>query len=250
VSSLGIAAIVLGCTVTGILLGLVLRQTLPDHHTRDESKDVTKTATGMMATLVALIIGLLVSSAKSSFDAANGAVTQSGAKVITLDHILGRYGPDAAPIRPLLHKTVETAVHRIWSSESAAVSSAEGPSGFELVYDKVRDLKPQSESDNYLKSQALQLSSDLMQSRWLLIEQSQSELPTAFLVVLTFWLTVLFAGFGLLAPRNLTALSSLGICALSMAGAVYLILELSHPLEGSIKVSSGPLVKALNVIGK
>jgi hypothetical protein len=84
----------------------------------------------------------------------------------------------------------------------------------------------------------------------MLIEQSQTALPRIFLVVLAFWLTVLFAQFGLLAPRNLTALSALLICALSMSGAIFLILELNQPLEGTIKVSSAPLHKALLLIGK
>jgi hypothetical protein len=84
----------------------------------------------------------------------------------------------------------------------------------------------------------------------MLIEQSQSNMPMAFLVVLTFSLTVLFADFGLLAPRNPTATLALFICAISMSGAIFLILELDHPLEGVIKVSSAPLLKALSVIRK
>jgi hypothetical protein len=152
-----------------------------------------------------------------------------------------------------LRRSIEGGVHRIWPNDHSMrsdIAGSEAATGMDDVFDRIRDLKPQSESDSYLKSQALQLSSDLMQSRWLLIEQTQNELPTVFLVVLTFWLTVLFAGFGLLAPRNVTALSALAVCGVSMAGAVYLILELNHPLEGSIKVSSGPLVKALSLIGK
>jgi hypothetical protein len=84
----------------------------------------------------------------------------------------------------------------------------------------------------------------------MLIEESQTNLPRVFLVVLTFWLTVLFTQFGLLAPRNKTAISALFICALSMSGAIFLILELNNPLEGTIKVSSAPLHKALAIIGK
>ena len=118
------------------------------------------------------------------------------------------------------------------------------------VYNKIRELSPQNDSQKYLQSQALQLSADMMQSRWMLIEQSQTDLPRIFLVVLTFWLTVLFALFGLLAPRNLTAIAALFICAISMSGAIFLILELNHPLEGTIKVSSAPLYKTLALIGK
>jgi hypothetical protein len=39
------------------------------------------------------------------------------------------------------------------------------------------------------------------------------------------WLIVLFVQFGMLAPRNLTAILSLIICAISMTGAIYLILN-------------------------
>ena len=87
-------------------------------------------------------------------------------------------------------------------------------------------------------------------SRWLIIEQAQTTLPTAFLGMLVFWLTVLFASLGLLAPRNASTWCSLFVCAVSMAGAIYLILEMNRPLEGAVQISSAPLQKALSVIGK
>lgn len=247
------ALITLGCTITGMLLGMYLRPVLPDHHTRDESKDAVKTAAGMMATLVALIIGLLVSSAKSSFDSANATITQGGAKLLTLDRILAKYGPEASAIRVDLRQTVAVGIERIWPSESfhkPDLAGLEKATGMEDVFDKIRNLAPQTEAQQYLKSQALQLSADLMQSRWMVIEQSQNELPTVFLVLLAFWLTVLFTIFGLLAPRNVTSIMALSICAISMAGAIYLILELNRPLEGAIKVSSAPFQKALSLMGK
>ena len=252
-SSLAIAFVTLACMLGGMTLGLLLRHFLPDHHTKDDSKDIMKTAAGMMATLVALIIGLLVSSAKSTFDQTNSSITQSGAKLITLDHVLSRYGPEANGVRQHLKSVVIAGMERIWPGDNAHKTSLEEAAkaaGMEEVYDKIRALTPKDESHQYLKSQALQLGSDLMQSRWMLVEQSQSQLPPVFLCVLVFWLTVLFAGFGLLAPRNLTAISGLSICAVSMAGAILLILELNRPLEGAIKVSNAPLQKALDFMGK
>ncbi len=252
-SSLGIAFITLACMLGGMLSGLLLRHVLPDHHTKDDSKDIMKTAAGMMATLVALIIGLLVSSAKGTFDQTNTSITQGGAKMITLDHVLVRYGPEANGARQNLKSAVEAGIERIWPEDGvhkASLAEAEKSAGMEDVYDKIRELKPRDDSQAYLKSQALQLGADLMQSRWMLVEQSQNRLPMVLLGVLVFWLTVLFAGFGLLAPRNLTAISGLSICAVSMAGAILLILELNRPLEGSIKVSNAPLQKALSFMGK
>jgi hypothetical protein len=44
-----------------------------------------------------------------------------------------------------------------------------------------------------------------------------------FLVVMVFWLAVIFASFGLFAPRNATAIANLFVCALSVSGAIFLI---------------------------
>jgi hypothetical protein len=46
-----------------------------------------------------------------------------------------------------------------------------------------------------------------------------------FLVVMVFWLAVIFASFGLFAPRNATVIANLFVCALSVSGAIFLILE-------------------------
>src|SRR3954451_2248536 len=98
-SSFVTTLIALASMAAGVLLGSLLRRRLPDAHLRDDSKDVVKTASGMIATLVALLIRLLVSSAKSSFYQANAGITEMGARFITLDRLLGRYGPEAEPIR-------------------------------------------------------------------------------------------------------------------------------------------------------
>ena len=211
------------------------------------------TSAGMMATLIALIIGLLVTSAKGTYDVTSSSITQAGAKIITLDYYLSRYGPEAKEVRELLPQAIASGIKRIWPNESthgADLAKMEKATEMADVYNKIRELSPKNESQKYLQSQALLLSAEMMQSRWMLIEQSQTKLPRVFLVVLTFWLTVLFAQFGLLAPRNRTAMSALFICAISMSGAIFLILELNQPLEGTIKVSSAPLHKALLLIGK
>jgi hypothetical protein len=68
--------------------------------------------------------------------------------------------------------------------------------------------------------------------------------------MLIFRLTVLFASLELLAPRNTTTWCCLFVCAESMAGAIYLILEMNRPFEGAVQISPAPLRKALSVIGK
>jgi len=54
---------------------------------------------------------------------------------------------------------------------------------------------------------------------------------------------------GLFAPRNATVFAVLLVCAFSVSSAMFLILEMSHPLDGLVKVSNAPMLKALELIG-
>jgi hypothetical protein len=60
----------------------------------------------------------------------------------------------------------------------------------------------------------------------------------------------LFANFGVFAPRNGTVITALVFCALAVAGSIFLILELNHPFEGLVKVSSAPVHYALDHLGQ
>ena len=55
--------------------------------------------------------------------------------------------------------------------------------------------------------------------------------------------------FGLLALRNATVVASLLVCALSVSGAILLILEMNSPFTGLMRVDSVPLVDALTNLG-
>jgi hypothetical protein len=54
----------------------------------------------------------------------------------------------------------------------------------------------------------------------------------------------------LLGPSNVIVITTLFVCALSVAGAIFLILELDQPFEGVIRISSAPLRNALAHLGQ
>ena len=252
-SSLSIGLISAGCILSGALLGLLLHGLLPEQHLRDNSKDTVKVVAGMIATLSALVLGLLVSSAKNSFDAMNTAITQGGAKIVLLDRVLATYGPETKDAREQLRRAVVAGIEMFWPEE---INAGSGMTGFEranameMIQAKLRELARATDAQRQLLSQAEQISGDMLQARWLLIEQAQSALPLPFLVVLLFWLTMLHLSFGLFAPRNWTVITVLLISALSVSGAIFIILEMNHPLQGMIKVSSAPMRKALEHLGQ
>jgi hypothetical protein len=252
-SSLAIALVAFACIFGGALTGLFIQRFLPTHHLRSDSRDSIKVGVGLVSTMAGLVLGLLVGSAKISFDSMNAGLTQRGAKLITLDRILAQYGPEATDVRDELRRSVATSVALLWPKENTARSgfkAVEQTRGVEGVREKLQQLSPQTESQRSIQSQAIQMSTDLLQSSWLLIKQERNSLPRPLLVILICWLTILNITYALLAPRNRTAIALLFVCALSLSGAIFLILEMNDPLEGMIKASSAPMRNALEQLGK
>ena len=115
---------------------------------------------------------------------------------------------------------------------------------------ELRRLTPENDAQRQLRARALELADQIAQTRMLAITQAQSSLPPVFLVILVVWLSIMFAGFGLVTKNNLTVVIALSLCALSVAGAVLMIEELNRPLEGLMKVPSEPLRYALAHLGQ
>jgi hypothetical protein len=251
VNPIEISTIVFCCIFAGALLGMWLGSALPQRHLDSETKELVKLGVGLVGTMAALLLGLLVASAKSAYDARSNELTQMAANTVLLDRALVHYGPAAAPIRGLLKLAVDGMVDQVWGQHSADAGvalPASQPLG--VVYDKIQELEPQSDAQHAIQSQAESVLVNLGQERLLLFAQSGSSISTPFLVVVVFWLAVLFVSFGLFAPRNPTAIVTLLIAAISVAGALYLIVDLDHPFSGLMQISSAPLRNAVSVLGK
>jgi hypothetical protein len=247
-----ISAIVLACVFGGAMLGMWLRGVVPEHHLSAESKDVIKLGVGLVGTMTALLLGLLVASAKSSFDTRRSELIQFAANTILIDRALAHYGPETAEIRQLLKVSVNSMIDQTWSKDSndATGDAPQQLANREILFDKLQDLEPHTDAQRRIQSQTESMMISMAQTRWLLFEQSGSSISTAFLVVVVFWLTILFISFGLFAPRNATVVVALLVSAMSVAGAIFLILELDHPFSGLIQISSAPLLHTLTVLGK
>ena len=250
-SSTLISAIVFGCVFGGAVVGMFIRTVLPENHVTDNSKDVVKLGMGLVATMSALVLSLLISSAKNSYDAQNTGLTQSSAQIVVLDRILAHYGPETDKARAMLRAAVVSTLNRLWGKESPKSSKLEPPSrGNELLLDLIQGLAPKDDNQRMLKSQALSIAFNVGETRWLQYAQMNNSIPAPILMMLIAWLTTLFFSFGLFAPRNATVIASLLIAALSVSGAIFLMVELYSPFGGVIEVSSAPLRAALTQLGQ
>jgi hypothetical protein len=251
VSAMAIGWIVFALVFGSALLAMFVHSALPEHHLTADSKDVVKLGIALIATMSALVLSLLIASAKTAFDTRSNQLAQASADFVLLDRALARYGPETKEARSLLQRSVAATIQRIWPADGAKpITIDPGVSPVEALLDKIEALSPQSDTQRGLRGQALTLAADVGRTRLMLFEHLGTSIPVPFLVVLVFWLCIIFGSFGLFAPRNTTVIAVLGVCALSVAGAIFLILELDRSFEGLLKVSDAPLRAALAQLGR
>ena len=119
----------------------------------------------------------------------------------------------------------------------------------EEIENEILRLSPQTDAQRRYKSEALKLTSEVLRTRWRLLSAGGA-VPKQFLIVVIFWLSMTFAIFGLSAPRNATVVTVFVISTLSVAAAVFLIIELDGPFASIIRISSAPMRFALANLGR
>jgi hypothetical protein len=236
------------------LLAITAARFLPEHHLSPETKGVVTVSAAIVGTLSALVVGLLISTSSASFTAKSQQVTQVSANVIILDRMLRRYGPDAQDIRILLRQYTEA--QRVdWfptnSDQTPDLENGTTNTILEKMQDKILALNPTNTTQRWLQPQALVLLGGIMAARWQLGQaESASGIPMPLLLLVMFWFIIIFVSFGLFAPRNLTAIAMLLLCAVGIGSAIRMTTELQEPFVGLIRISSTPLTQALKVISR
>jgi hypothetical protein len=207
-------------------------------------------STPVVATVSALVLGLLISNANATFTRLGGDVTTLSAEILRLDQILRRYGPTTDTIRETLRQYTEHKAADLFPDDPANIHVG-NPSTYALLQrteDMLLALKPANSRDQWWLGQAMTLAGKIGDARWLIAQQVGQGTPRAFVGVLVFWLVLLFASFGLFAPRNLTSAVVLTLCALVVAGAVGMFLELEQGFGRLVHVSPQPMHQGVRAL--
>jgi hypothetical protein len=231
------------------VVGMLLRTVLPEHHLSADSKEVIKLGTGLVATMAALVLGLLVASAKGSYDAQSAELTQASANIVLLDRLLAHYGSETKEIRESLRGITARVLEETWSKDGNGTLEL-GTVGNEVMLEKIQGLSPENNLQRTIQSQALNLAMNLGQTRWLMFEQGVNSVSKPMVVVMVSWLAIIFMTWGMFCPPNASVIASLLAAALSVSGAIFLILEMYNPYRGLIEISSAPLRAALAHLGQ
>jgi len=247
-----IGVIVFAIVFGGGLFGIFLGRVLPSQHLSSETREIIRVMMAMLATLSAVVLGLLTGSAINSLAEKEGELRSAGVQFIVLDRTLAEYGPETKDARDLLKQLLSARISQIWPEEGGNVSLAAlgGGAGIELVRRNLFAMSPKTDEQRWLQSTALQITNTIAVSRWTTVEQIGSRFPWPFFIVVVFWLAIIFASFGLFAPRNVSVTAALFVAALGLSGAIFMILEMDQPYRGVVKIPSTSLRIALDQLGR
>jgi hypothetical protein len=233
-------------TFGGVLIGRFFARRLPGHNLSAETQSVVTVSVAVIGTLSALVLGLMISAANTSFSVRSDEVRELSLQLIRMDRNLRRYGPEADDAWMKLHEWAVAKNQQLFPKQGQPHPTSETTIQLlEKVQDAVLSLTPKDERQKYLRTLCVNLSSTLIHARWGLEQRTGHSIPIPFLVLLIFWLSIVFASFGLFAPRNPTAMMALLLCAVAVAGGIFLIEELDDPNSGLIRVSPEPFRNAL-----
>jgi len=212
--------------------------------------DTPKLVLGLVATLTALVLGLLISSGYSSYQTRQAELQQLSVHLYQIDRALVRFGPEATPQRDKLRQLLATNIARIWPiNGQVPTRDISTQRDVDALYESIEGLSANTDRQRPSQTKALELLEDSRAGWRLLAAQSESALSRPVLVILLTWLIFLFFGFGMFAYSNTTVFVALTVGALSVAGAVFLVIEMNQPYGGWMQISAAPLRAALSEMG-
>jgi hypothetical protein len=234
--------------------GLSLQSQLTSAHKSGETKGVVGQVSGLVSLLLALVLGTLIGVSWGYFSGQRTNLENFSAQILRLDQALAQYGPETKPLRDKLKDGIQKGYDAFWGggnvdpnllTVAAPLAAAQG------IADFLATLKPATDAQKAALATAQQYASMVEQSRLLMsLQVASAPVSWVLIAILVFWTAALFFGIGLYAESNALVIAALTFGALSIAFAIFLILELGMPYTGLFKVSPAALEQTIQYIDK
>src|ERR1700745_2178998 len=136
------------------ILGMLIRRRLPETHLSDEYKCVVTLSMREVGSFTALVLSLLSATASGTFNTRNQEITVIAAKVIQLDRLLRRYGPEADDERDLLRRYMAMRLKDLFPQGSAkpVLQNPRTIALFEELEDRLAAMEGHSTQQRWLLS--------------------------------------------------------------------------------------------------
>jgi hypothetical protein len=240
-------------------LGAYVRAKLPEKHRSTETMALVQVTISLLVTFTSIVLGLLTGAVTTQFQQASRNDGGFAGQLVQVDQCLRDYGPETAPMRQQFRGYVAAVLTSTWPDEPAPKDIShpdvskdpvlgEGVSLTALlntVRTELRELSPKNAVQERVLTDCTAEYSSFLKSRWDIIEESTSSISPPFYGVLSIWLVILFASFGLIARPNPVSGIIVALSALSIAVAVGVISDLDQPYGGLFSIPSTATRNAL-----
>jgi len=206
--------------------------------------------TGVIALLLALVLGLLIWTAFAVFMGQQLEAFSLGPLIAEVDLLLEQCGAEAAGGRRGLRASLQRSRDRFFGDGGPRMLTIaeikKTRSNLSHYFDNTR-LSDEKRQRVFEAAGALARKYHETQAAMLI--RLESPFPSRVLDIVVFWAALLFFGDGFLAPPNVVTVCAHLAGATGIATAAFLILELSHPYRGYIRLKPDSLDRILQSLG-
>jgi hypothetical protein len=252
-TSIAISVAVFILTFGSGLLGLYIQKRLPKSHLSGGSKDMILGVIGLLTLLLALVLGTLVGNTYAFFAMQKSELETMASRALLVDQALKQYGPEGKPALDLMKEALGQSYQLFWRGADADPGQLKvgvaldrwGP-----VASSLGALDPKTPSQKDAVAAAKANLALMEQTRLLMSLQLSSPVAWSLVISVIFWSMFLFCGLGILSGTNPTTVVALAFGSVSVASAMFLILDLTHPYSGLFRVPPSSIEQALETLNK
>src|SRR5208337_1662218 len=207
-----------------------------------ESKGMAGLVVSLVASLLSLVLSLLIWTSHGLCTAQQSQLQTIGSSIIRLDFLLKAYGPEAELGRALLREHVKRIRARLWHNLNErpfiyhAIHRADLPEDVHRMIAFFVSLRPANDEQRQYLASARDIFGTIVETQVTIFRSLVNRVPFLLLVVVLGWSCVLFFGYGLLSDVDALTIVLAALGAISVASAVFLILELSDPYSGLFRM--------------
>jgi len=234
VKAMGVAILMMALSYGGRFCG--------DLFTPEEisaSRQLASTVFGFVSVLFSIVLGLLVSAGHQKFNAFRTDIQKIVSSLMHVGYILRHLGANSGESLRAVVVLAENIRDRIWTGggERKFRSYDSIFADLELITRSMNEIGGDIEH----RSEVVELRgllAEIMNVQLTVFRETRNRVPILLLSVVFGWACLIFFFLGFAMRPGVASFYIVLAGALSVAGAYYLILELSHPFAGLFSISS------------
>ena len=232
------------------LFGFLLQGLLPVQDVLD-AKGMIGSMIGLVTLLLALVLGLLVWASYGVYTNQNTESQSLGPLILGLDFALEQYGPEADLGRDLLRAAVVRGRDRFWGGPTHGMPPyAQLRADLHDIMGFFSGLEPVTEQQKQLIMTAMPNFMQVVEKTLLMTRQLANPVPKLLLYVVVGWSALLFMSCGLLGTFNALSIAVAALGSITVASAVFMILEFSQPYSGLFRISPVGVDSLISALGR